>query len=111
MYKLAVADVVKVPVKFNLNTGNKISAFAFSLACTRLDQKSLKQIVDDDNETISEVVKRIATGWQGQTLVLDADDKPAEFSADALDAMLSVPGVAPVAWTAYLKEVGAKEKN
>ena len=111
MFKLAVENLVKVPVKFNLNNNGKVSNFSFSLTCDRLDQDELRDVFADKDLLIKDLLKRITKGWSGQTLVLDDSNKPAEFSDDAFAAMLGVAGIDGVMYSAYLKEVGAKEKN
>ena len=111
MYTLAVENTVKVPVKFNLNNAGKVSNFSYSLTCDRLEQDELRDVFADKDLTIKDLLKRITKGWNGQTLVLDDSNKPAEFSEDAFNAMLRVAGIDSVIYSAYLKEVGAKEKN
>lgn len=111
MAKLAIGNTVKVPVKLTLNNGGKIASFSFSVLANRLDQAQIKANLDDSESLISEFLAEIIHDWSGQTLVLDDDDKPSDFSAEALDLMLGVAGVSVVIFQSYLKEVGAKAKN
>lgn len=108
--KLAIANIVKVPVKFTLNNGGKIAQFAFNVTCDRLDQAEIKSRLEGD-AIISEFLSGVITGWDGQKLVVEEDGTPAEFDAESLDMMLSTAGVSPAIFNAYLKECGAKEKN
>lgn len=110
MYKLAIEDTVRVPVKFETNNGGKGKAFNFYVVCERLPQDELSKTIESDS-TIKEVLKRITTGWENQNFVLEADNKPADFNEDSFDKMLSMGAVAFVIWSSYLKEVGAKTKN
>lgn len=110
-FKLAVENVVKVPVKLTLNNSGKIASFSFSITAVRLDQEQIKARLGDGEALISEFLTEVITGWNGQTLVIDEDDKPAEFDPEALALMLGTTGVSVVIYNAYLKELGAKAKN
>jgi hypothetical protein len=110
-YKLAVENTVKVPVKFKLNNGGKVSSFAFSLMCERLTQSEITGKIEDKEEKIRDFVGNVAKGWSGQTLVVEEDGTPAEFNEDSLALMLDTAGVAHVIFNSYFKECGAKEKN
>lgn len=111
MYQLAVENNVKVPVKFETNNGGKGKAFNFNLICTRLSQDELAKMLDDDKEHIKDVLKRVTTGWENQTLVLDAERKPVDFNEEAFEVLLSLAGIHVVIWKSLLAEVGAKTKN
>lgn len=111
MYQLAIGNTIKVPVKFESNSNGITKAFNFNLICDRLPQDELLKLESDDKELIKDVLKRVTKGWESQTLVLDADNKPAEFNDDAFEMMLSLAAIHVVAWKSYLKEVGAKTKN
>lgn len=110
-FKLAIANTVKVPVKFTLNNGDKIAAFSFNVTCDRLDQAEIKSRLGDGDALISEFLADVITGWDGQKLVVEEDGTPAGFDAEALDMLLGTAGVSLVIFNAYLKECGAKVKN
>jgi len=113
MYKLAIDDKVEVPVKFTLKAGKVNKTFAFTLHCNRLMQEDITARLEACEFKYKPFMAspEVTTGWEGQRLVLNADDTPAEFSEEALDALLSAPGVAQLCFAAYQKECGAKEKN
>jgi len=111
MAKLVIEDTVKVPVKFDVNNKGKAKPFNFILICDRLPQDEISAIMKDDNVLTADVMKRVTKDWENQTLVIDDDNQPADFSADNFEVMLSLPGIQNVAWISYLKEVGAKTKN
>lgn len=112
LYTLAIDDVVDVPVKFAFKSGRVVKQFAFSLTCTRLPtHEAISERMDEKEQKYKEFLTDLVTGWSGQRFVLDDKGAPVEFSADALDAMLSAPGVAKKCFDAYLKEVMAQEKN
>lgn len=112
MFKLAVAPVVRVPVKFSAADGAKTVPFSFTLICKRLGQDEVSARIKGEGETVQEFMGDVVTGWEGQTLVLEeATGQPAPFSPEALQAMLNFPGSAVAAYQAYLKNFGAKEKN
>ncbi len=111
MYKLVVEDTVKVPVKFETNNAGKGKAFNFCLICDRLPQDEITKIFEAGDVPVVDVLKRVTTGWENQTLVVDDDKKPVEFNADSFDVMLSLTAIQNVIWISYLKEIGAKTKN
>jgi hypothetical protein len=111
-FTLAVDEVVEVKVKFTLKSKGVDKLFAFPVLATRLSQDEITAMLANKDQKIKEFLPEVVTGWAGQNLVIDAaTGKPADFSPEALDAMLNAPGVASVVFNSYLKEVGAKEKN
>lgn len=112
-FKIAIDNKVEVPVKFTLKAGKVNKTFAFTLHCNRLEQEEINTRLEAADFKFKSfmVGDGVVTGWEGQRLVLNVDDTPAEFSEDALGALLSIPGVAQVCFGAYQKECGAKEKN
>lgn len=110
-FKLAIANIVHVPIKFSVNNAGKEVVHQFSLECTRLNQAEVTAKTKEVGALISEFIKGVAKNWADQKLVLDDDDTPVPFSAEALDMMLSLTGLPMVAFNAYLRECGAKEKN
>lgn len=111
MYTLAIEDTVKVPVKFNANSAGKVINQFFHLECERLDQEQIDATLKDKEEKMTEFARRVTKGWSGQTIVLDANKKPAEFCVEAFDVLLGLPGMAQIIFKSYLQECGAKEKN
>ena len=113
MYTLAVEDTVEVPVKFTLKSKKVNKLFSFTLTATRMPlddiQEAMKAVEFKFREGL--ISMDVLKGWDGQRLVLDDQGQPADFNADALNMMLSAPGVAQVVYLAYMKECGAKEKN
>ncbi len=111
MYTLAVEDTVEVPVKFTLKAGTLNKLFAFTLIATRLPQDDINARLEDSDRKVKDLMAEVITGWQGQRLVLAENGEPAEFSAEALDVMLNVAGVAVGCFNAHFKGCGAKEKK
>lgn len=109
--KLAIANIVKVSVKFSLNDNGTIKPFAFSMTAKRLDQNEIKTGLSDGDELISAFLTPIITGWDGQKLVVEEDGTPADFDSESLAMMLGTAGVSAAIFNAYLKECGAKTKN
>lgn len=110
MFTLAVENTVEVPVKFTLKNKGVARLFSFILTAERLPQDEISARLEDKERKVKDFMADVVSGWSGQRLVLDAAE-PAEFSPEALEALLNVAGVAAVCFTAYLKECGAKEKN
>ena len=109
--KLAIQDVVNVPVRAVFNDGGQTRRFDFTLQCTRMATDPLAEAIRSEDKKTTEIMAEVTTGWSGQRLVLGDDGEPAPFSKEALGVMLSAPGLANLAFNAYLKEVGAREKN
>lgn len=109
-YKCAIGNRVTVPVKIDINNAGKNVHHSFSLLCERLSQDEISAQIDEGSR-VNQVIKRITKGWEGQRLVLNEDDSPADFNEEALDVMLNVAGLHQVIWLSYMKEVGAKTKN
>lgn len=110
-YKLVIADRVNVPVKIKIKDGSKFKEFDFDLICKRLDTDELKEKARGGEVLMSEFLKEVTVGWERQKLVVDDEGKPAEFNDESFDMMLKTAGLAVIAYNAYLKECGAKEKN
>lgn len=111
MFKLAIEDIVEVNVKFTIKVKGIQKLFAFPFFATRLSQDEISTRLEDNKRKTKEFMADLVTGWAGQRLVLDANDVPADFSPEALEAMLNAPGVATVFFNAYLRDVGVTEKN
>lgn len=112
-YTLAIGNIVEVPIKFSIKFGKVNKAFAFTLTANRLSQEEITAQLKENEFLYREFLlsSNIITDWSGQKLVQDAEGNPAPFCQEALEAMLSVPGVAKLIFEAYQKEAGAKEKN
>lgn len=112
-FKLRVSDTVQVPVQGSIkNAASQDQAFKFTFTAKRLPAGEMRADLANGERPAGEIVTKVATGWDGQDLVLDPDnDQPAAFDADALAAMLDIAGIASLMFQAYLREVGAKEKN
>nr|WP_315237719.1 hypothetical protein [uncultured Albidiferax sp.] len=111
-FKLAIEDILTVKVKVQILSGGVWKKFDFTLFAKRMDQDAVTNVHKVDGEQpVAEFVEKVATGWEGQRLVLNDDDTPATFSPDALKALLSVPGVAALTYQAYMRDLGAREKN
>lgn len=99
-FKLAIGDFIEFPVTLKVQDGATNKAFSFVLTARRLATEDVAAMADKDSPTgrrpLSDVLKGVITGWRGQVLVLGEDEKPAEFSAEALAAMLNIPGAAGV---------------
>ena len=116
-YKLAVKNIVIVPVKFSIKDGKaKAQSFAFTLSCERVEVSEMQAAIKDDDgifkdEKIAKQMVKIATGWEGQDFVLEEDGTPAAFSEEAFEVMLGVPSVLGIIFKSYMKESTAVAKN
>lgn len=111
-YKIVVSDIVVVQVKGALSDENgKPVPFKFNLNCKRVGAEELSGMLTVGDGLLKDFMQEMTTGWSGQRLVLEDDNTPAEFSADAFAALLDIGGMAMLCFNAYLKEQGAKEKN
>ena len=111
-YKIVVANTVAVLVKGSFtNDAGKDVPFKFTLVCKRLEADELKEALAGGETQVTEFITNVATDWRDQRLVLEDDDKPAEFCPDALEALLNITGMGMLCFTSYMKEAGAKAKN
>lgn len=111
-FKIVVGNTVAVPVAgSHTNESGKAIPFKFTLICDRLNAADLKAALGSGDTQVDEFVTSVATGWRDQRLVLEEDDTPADFCADALEALLNISGLGMLCFTAYMKEAGAKAKN
>ena len=108
LLKLAIEDIVEVQLKFTLKSRGVNKLFTPTLMIRRLE---MNEPEDAPEKSVKEFMHANIIGWSDQRLVLDSNDQPAEFSAEALKLFLSAPGVLLLCWNIYIKEVGAKEKN
>ena len=111
MYKLTIQNTAQLKVKFTLKDKGIDRLFSFTLDAVRLEQDEISSRLEEKDKKVKDFMSDLITGWDGQRLVLNQDDTPADFSPEAMDVMLNVPGVASVIFNAYLKDCGAKEKN
>lgn len=125
-FAVAVGDNIDVPIKFTLKEGRVDKLFSFTLHGNRLEQDVIdekmkeaeykfkgallsmhKSYVDPNSQR-----EGLFTGWTGQRLIVSpSDGSPSEFSTEAFEAMLSIPGVSGVIYKTYQLECAAKEKN
>ena len=111
-FKIAIANVVTVAIKFALKNEGVEKRFAFTITADRLTQEEINKRLEDKDQKVSDFMRDLIKGWDGQRLVLtEPNDEPAEFSEEALDAMLNVAGVGNVMFQAYLAACGARAKN
>jgi hypothetical protein len=109
--KLAIDNVVEVPVKFTIKVKGVAKLFAFSFTAHRLDQDEISSRLEETGKKTKDFMADLMTDWANQRLVLTATDEPADFSPEALEMMLNAPGVATACFNAYIKNCGATEKN
>jgi hypothetical protein len=111
-FKLAVENKVCVTVKGKIAGADKGAGkpFNFTLTCDRMTQAAITEAMKS-GDTIEDFVVARTSGWDGQRLVLNEDDSPAEFSEAALRHLLTLPGMAVWCYQAYLRDVGVQEKN
>lgn len=112
-YKVVVSDTVLVPVEGTLTDaeGNP-QAFKFSLICGRLPsdekRKAFESLAIND---IPKFFAPLTKGWREQTLVQEEDGSPAQFCAEALEALFNIDGIGQLVFNAYTAESAAKAKN
>jgi hypothetical protein len=105
--KLSLGNILGVSVK-GVETGETGAPerFEFTLVCKRLNVREFNEAAE--GRTVNEFLQHVAEGWKS---VLDPDGRPLPFSAGALEELLLKPGLARLAYSAYLREVEAREKN
>ena len=108
MYTLAIDDIVDIPVKFTIRSKGTAKLFTPTLTIKRLNPEDNES---RSEQSIKDFLHENVIGWKDQRLVLDASGNPADFTPEALELFFSAPGVTILCWNAYIKEIGAKEKN
>lgn len=108
--KITISNTVAFNVKGTINDASGIpQSFSFKLTCTRLDAEQISNKLKSDTETtMTDFLVDVVEDWSG---VRDDEDKQIAYSEQALRQLCKIPGVAAVAFNAYLSEVGAKAKN
>ena len=106
--KIILSALVKFPVKGELNDekGNK-QPVHFTLTCERRTAEEWKEIFKE-GEKLSDGFAQITKDWGD---VQDDQGKPVPYSKDALEQLFRIPGVAQLAYVAYVTESGVKAKN
>jgi hypothetical protein len=110
--KLAIEDKVAVHVQGVLAGAIKgdRKKVDFHIYMKRLTQEEINASMKEE-EPLNDFIKRLADGWDGQRLVLNDDDTPADFSPQALDKLFQTAGMLMWIYRAYLRDVGIQEKN
>lgn len=108
--KIIVSDTVAFKVRGTINdAAGAAQPFDFKLTCVRLDTDQIEgKLKGNADASLADFMAEVVEDWSG---VKDADDKPLPYSEASLRQLCKIPGVAAVAFRAYLSEVGAKEKN
>lgn len=106
--KIKLSNLVKFRVKGELNdeNGNK-QPVDFSLTCERRPADEWKDVFVE-GEKLSAGFAKITKGWGD---VLGEDGKPVDYSPESLEQLFCIPGVAQLAYVAYVTESGVKAKN
>lgn len=109
-YALAIANVVRVPVKVDIKDADgKEKFYKFSLVCKRLGAEETAEVFK--TMPAYDFMMANTTGWDGQRLVLEDDGTPAAFCPDALAALFDISGLLLVCFNAYVKASNAIEKT
>lgn len=108
-FKLIERNTVPVTVKGKIaDEHGKTEIFDFILTCKRLGADALQDALKTEDRNLKSFMADVVEGWKG---VHDAAGAPVDFTPDALDQLLDVPGVAGLAFKTYLEEQGARAKN
>lgn len=109
---LAIDNKVAVTVKGHLPGANRNSPtrFDFTLMMDRMEQEEVETALKSGDPVIDFVLAH-TQDWQGQRLVRHEDDSSADFSPEAMRAMLKIPGMSVFIFQAYLRDMGVQTKN
>lgn len=120
-FKLKVGAFVDAPVRLVVRDGSRDVPFAFTLVLRRLSQDDamalvgrLHELADEEKAApkaapqavtayTRELLADLITDWRDQRLVVDDDDRPVPYSAQALDVMLGLAGAGGVLREAALR--------
>ena len=108
-FKLIARNLCTVPVKgFLKEESGKPERFEFTLICRRTGAGDLRKKLDEAGRNTIDFMTEVVESWKG---VNDEVGNPVVFSEEALATLLDTPGLANMAFDAYLVEQGAREKN
>lgn len=108
-FKLVELDVVNVKIEGSLaNESGKFESFDYTLQCTRMGADALKEKLSDEKTPTKDFMANVVIGWNG---VSDAGGIAIPFNKESCNALLNIPGMAGIAFTAYLEQQAAKAKN
>lgn len=111
---MSISIVVSPKVKFKVkgfikNEAGVDQPFDFDLICRRLDADEIQDQKSEEGTYIfADFMGAVIEDWSG---VKSEDKQPVPYSAESWAALAKIPGVASLAWSAYMRENGAKEKN
>lgn len=110
-FQLAIGNRFEFPVHLNIRDAGETKTFRFHVEANRLDAEAARRVLtgegDEAGTTVKDFLHANLTGWRGQRLVLDEDGAPAPFGPEALDALLSISGVAGVLYQNYVTHLAA----
>lgn len=113
-YRLQISDRVNVRVRGELKAAAPNAApqkVDFTLDMKRVDQAGINELIQR-GDSIADTLVGLTGGWEGQNLVIDTDTgAPAAYSPEAMRVLLGCPGMAPLCWASYVRDVGVAEKN
>lgn len=108
-YRLKIADVIEFPVAIKVRNGGVLEEHKFHISAQRMSAEDAAQLFAEGSEQgqqpLNDFLTEKLTGWRGQKLVIGEDDKPAEFDAESLAALLSLPGASAAIYADYLREI------
>lgn len=116
MYKLNVSDTVEFPVTLTVNDAGTPREFTLRLQAKRLTDQALDAARDSNLKTEAFLAEHI-TGWRDQTLVVQADGSPADYTPEAFAVLLGVGGARLAVLAAYQRALagadglGGRAKN
>jgi hypothetical protein len=106
--KIAVGNIVEVPLKFTFRDGAVDRLFSLTLTATR---KTQEEIEEDPDLSVKDFLLNNVTDWGNQRFVLLDNNEPAPYSRENFEFLLKQPGLLGTVWQAYQKAVASKEKN
>ena len=105
-FKLAIGDYLTVRVQGSVNDSASAKGvpFDFKLTMKRLPREKFLETVGGKDVPPVDFFLENTVGWSGQKLVLNDDDTPADYSPEAMEAMLSIATMDTVIYVAYMQE-------
>lgn len=107
--KISIGNIAKFKVEGT--TKNETGAdvpFSFSLECDRITSDQLAERIEQAEGKFVEILAGVVRSWDD---VKTDDGASVPYSVEALRELCLLPGLARVAFNAYVANVGAKAKN
>lgn len=110
-FKLVIGTQLDVIVKGEIPDGSGKVPFKFALQMRRMGVEAYRKALAPDSDVlVRDFLLDNALGWREQRLVLDEDNKPAEYSREAFECLLGLVGMEQACFQSYIAALQIVDK-